>query len=607
MSDFQSREALEVSIFKEIEHEKIMIAAVMNPAVENGVGPMLMRISPKIKTMLKNLTYTGKIYRVKDNENGTTESILGDKIHDVTFDAHVVIFGGTAYHIHKINDRSKFSHILPGIHDVDVMVDLVIDVPFATTRILEPEHPLYIASLERLVKDLKNSSGEGVSIFNQENNILSFILRTMVETIREHIIQETSTERGISRDYGLFVNGRLNPVNLVSPYKPGKSRSNILYEEVVANFYRILVVVEEKMLKVQVEIRCRDRYKNVSSMDHVFEIVMSAKDYNNDNHLYPADNVENINGFDVYDKKKLFQDNLISLINRVSHAKHSGVESLNGRYSSGKCAQDFLRVVYILLHGLQESRPRWVETNMHIWMSGVNDKFQGIVRDMVQNMGREGSPIEMFLFLSKYIEPCISASQIRNIDVFERSDEDTRTRSIGRDFRTIIQEFKKGFPNAKELLEYEERMEFERMMVMSQKEFHDKMNRVNTDLFYMNRLSEQESKITFYLSQDFDIHLDVHVDIPDDIFSGKMRLLSRDGIMSVSSPNFLGGDELRVVRHRQNPKGFYEFVIHDNISIPVTKIDFIKAFNIKYPDVTEVQHDERFWYKAWLKNTKYGK
>lgn len=120
-----STENLEVSIFKDIDHEKTIIAAIMDPDITDGVGPMCIRLVPRLKEMTDNLRYTGKVWIE------TEEDTRADKSHSqmyltVTFDADMIVFGGTAYHLHKINDKSPFAHILSGIHDVDVHVQLVI-------------------------------------------------------------------------------------------------------------------------------------------------------------------------------------------------------------------------------------------------------------------------------------------------------------------------------------------------------------------------------------------------------------------------------------------------------------------------------------------------
>lgn len=50
-----------MSIFKDIDREKTLVAAVMDPNVTDGVGPMVMRLVPKLKTMLDNLRYNGRV------------------------------------------------------------------------------------------------------------------------------------------------------------------------------------------------------------------------------------------------------------------------------------------------------------------------------------------------------------------------------------------------------------------------------------------------------------------------------------------------------------------------------------------------------------------
>lgn len=598
-------EKLEVSIFKDIEHEKTMIAAVMDPNIPNGVGPMLIRLVPKIKTMLDNLRYTGRvrILRSVEDPNGEQEeevdtpSYLTATSHDLTFANDVVVFGGTAYHLHKINDNSPFSHILPGVHDVDVNVKLRVD-GFPSVDDGTPEDPLNVTSVNRLVEGLDNESGHAVSIFDHPDSILSFVLRNMVSTIRDHIIEETQPPRRIARDYDLSVNGNTNKIRLNPPFMFDQGADDFLYSEVVANFFRIKIAFDGGMLKTQVEIKARDSRKGISGIDHAFEAIMIVpKD--NPNWKSPL-STQNIRGIDVYTKKQLFGDNLASLIDRAAANADVKLDMHTRRQFAGKCAQDFLRVVYVLLDGLQEDKPRWVETKSMTRMFGV--RAGADTRDeMMKELGMLGTPIEVFMFLSGYVEPCIKASRIQHMDVFKNEDEIKRTRTVGRDFKEIIDEFKKGFPPGKDLLEEKKKLEL--MMVARHEKLRGESRKAGSKIVAMMKGSEKKGELGYYFNRDSDItmYIETYDEATDEESSWDVRFLRQDGVLKVSSPSYSGGAVLAVASHGDLNDNWYKVVLEDGFEMTFEKHEFINAFKQKYPEVPEPVFDEAVWYKHWLK------
>lgn len=607
-------EKLEVSIFKDISHEKTIIAAVMDPSIPNGVGPMLMRLPPRLKTMIDGLRYTGKVrflesgadtdtssvYAPPKGGDATARSYLTPVSHLLTFDANVIVFGGTAYHLHKVNDNSPFSHILPGVHDVDVNVDIVVHGFPPADRTSEAEHPANNTSVHRLVEGIGNSAGVATSVLEQPDSILSFLLNNMVSTIRNHILDETRSTKGTLRDYEHFVNGKVNKVRLNPPYIFDDDTNGLLYSEIVANFFRIKIVLDRNMLKVQVEIKARDSRKRVSAMDHAFEAIIGVSDTNM-NWKKPHSNT--INGIQVKSKRTLFDDNLASLIDRVASIKEVGNTTFYGRLFAGKCAQDFLRVVYILLDGLQEDKPRWVEARSMTKMFNV--RAGGDIRDaMMIELGKLGTPIEVFLFISSYIEPCITASRIRDIDVFQRDQDIKRTRTIGRDFRDIIDAFKFGFAIGEDLLK--ERAKLERMMVVRHVALREQAKTAGSKVVAMRRGAEQKGKLGYYFNKDFDLTLLIEMldDDTGDEFSGDVRFLRRDGVLTVSGPTYSNGAVLSVARHGDKNAHWYKVVLEDGTEMSFSKITFMNAFKEAYPDVPEPVFDENVWYKQWLKNTR---
>lgn len=82
---------------------------------------------------------------------------------------------------------------------------------------------------------------------------------------------------------------------------------------------------------------------------------------------------------------------------------------------------------------------------MHIGAVST-DEGKETLWTVMKILGVRATPIEVFILLSGQVEPCVKASRIENIDVFRHPDEIQRTRSVGRDFRKIINIFRKGFP-----------------------------------------------------------------------------------------------------------------------------------------------------------------
>lgn len=271
----------------------------------------------------------------------------------------------------------------------------------------------------------------------------------MVSTIRDHIIEGTRGKRSISRDYELFVNGDVHQLRLNTPYNYHEDKSGLLILRSLPTSFASKSCLNQIMLKIQVEVKARDKQKRVSAVDHVFEAIMIISD--NAMNWKGVPQFTEINGIQVKRKQELFHSNMAPLVNRVASITKVGPTTLFGKLFAGKCAQDVLRIVYILLDGLQEDKPRWVETKSTTSILNVEDG-KDICDAMMKELGRLGTPIEIFTFISSYIEPCVTASRSRYMDVFENDEDIKRTGTIGRDFGDIIDAFKSSFAGGEDLL-----------------------------------------------------------------------------------------------------------------------------------------------------------
>lgn len=609
-----TKENLEVSIFKDIDASKTIVAAVMNPSVTSGVGSMMFRLLPVMGTAMGTMTYTGDLRNVTSNapdeethgfnpnakpdEKIEYSTEIAAKNVNFSISNKFFVLGGAAYHMHKINDNSPFARVLPGVHDVDVEFHSHVT---GTGVDLYYEHPFSRSCISRLKEGISSNTGKDVSVLNQPDNILSSILNKMITTIRNHILYETQAPKSIDRDYDLLINGKTHRVRLNPPYTPGLVEEDLLYSEIVSNFYRIRVVDERCMLKVQVEIKARDIDAGFSAMDHAFEVIMlvTRGDSVHHSNMSPPKQVVNIQGIDVFNKKWLFNSNMASLMDRSTAATKIGMGDPKGILSAGKCAQDFLRVVYLLLDGLNSPKPRWVETKSYSKIFGVRSGEYGgeeNMNEMMTKLGQSATPIEVFMFITRYIEPCVRASKISTIDVFRDVEINTRTSTMGRDFRTIVDNFQNSFSQSPELIA--QREDIERRLV----EIHEQKLQISNDIssrvLTAINLSKIKGKLEHHLSRDFEI--DVVLSIGE-IYEGLARVVREDGLLSLSADDYMDGEVITVIGQNMRNRYYYEFKLSNGEDASFDIQDFISVHVEKYPDTLEAyEYKEEFWYKNYL-------
>lgn len=584
MSTEENQENLEISIFKDIDASKTIVAAVMDPSVRRGVGPMLFRLLPALDTAMSTMTYTGDLRKtVVEDVGGFNPNDFGIRDYSEIFANDVeftmtntfLVFGGAAYHLHKTNDNSPFSHILPGVHDVDVALHSIVSGEGVDDAQNVYEHPFSRSCIDRLKNGVSSNGGENVSVLNQPDNILSSILDRMVTTIRHHIASETQAPSGIDRDYDLYINERTHKVQLKFPCTPGIEDPDLLYSEVVSNFYRIRVADEDDMLKVQVEIRARDIDANSSAMDHVFEVIMKVSDTNEDT---PSRFV-NIGGINVHDKEWLFNSNMASLLNRSAAATKLGLDDTDGILSAGKCAQDFLRVVYLLLDGLNTPEPRWVETKSYTRIFGVlPGKLGGEknMKEMVKRLGVLATPIEVFMFITRYIEPCITKSNISMIDVFKDVDSETRTSTIDRDFRDIVDTFQNSFSHSPELLAHKEDIK-RRIAEIREKDLEAAKIERDRNLS-RSILQQSKTRMEHYLARDFEINVLLGI---GEGYEADTRVVCKNGELSLSADGYNRGKKVSVSGHNIVNENTYRFQLSNGEYAIFFIDDFVKALSRK--------------------------
>lgn len=428
-------ERLEVSIFKDLNYTKTFISSIMRTDIRNGLGSTMIELVRALSTGLEDLTYRGLAYTLpgglSTSEHHNRRPTLSDEEFQVKFGCHVSMFGGSAFEMYRQNDSSRFAHVLPGLHDVDTNLFLR-----CSSEQESFEYPISRVSVDRL------RSGQG-SALQQSHSPLSFLLAEVVSIIRTHVEDAVLGGR-IQLEYDLNVKGETHRLSLEQPDHPSGDRT-CLYTELVHDLFRVKIVDEGIMLKVQVEVKPVDRATFESVTDHVFELIIEL-----------TDRLPSLQGFDSafgiirgvnVDKKRIsFFKTTASLLDRsVMYRMHRMMEGKDSRAEAnkakGKCAQDFLRVLYIFLTEMEDSsgaNDTWIheKTNLHTlpMRPGHVIKYR-----MIDKIGNLALPLDIFFFLTSFLEPCVQASTISTIDVFESADET-------HGFREIIETFQEAFP-----------------------------------------------------------------------------------------------------------------------------------------------------------------
>lgn len=428
-----SRERLEVSIFKDLDPNKTLISSVMYRGVENGVGRMMVDLLPVLEREAGDFMYRGRVRIGPPSKHPffntnimATEGVdgyntrLSEDEKVVLTDCKFFLFGGSAYQLHKENDNSKFSHILPGLHDVDLNCFLR---SFCQDKGFE--HPLSRPSIDRL---RKSSNGA----LDQSDDVLSFILNKMVTTIRDHIVR-VSSQHDFVTSYDLTVDETTSQVVLITPDESIED-STCMYSELVADYFRIKIVDEVSLMKIQVEVRPMDSRNRATFTDHAFEMILSLGDAPLNHQPF-----EKILGVNVETKDVLFQNTISALIDRSVNAIQMEEGSACSRNLQGKCSQDFLRIVYVLLEELDKEGGGFATKEMST-IAFKPGRGVPILAKMFETLGPRSTPIKIFIFVSKFVGLCVKATTLTHSDIPVSVSKETFT-----EFDRIISMFRNAF------------------------------------------------------------------------------------------------------------------------------------------------------------------
>ncbi|CAB1105060.1 unnamed protein product [Ectocarpus sp. CCAP 1310/34] len=381
-------ERIETTIFRG-DTKKTIVSAIMDLRVVGGLGDVMMNVARDLTLEMKNFGYTGRCLL------GDPDSDFQHNIQSYQLEACFNIFGGCAYQVHAMNDKSRFAHILPGLHDVDVRGSVkLVGGKDGKGRCAQPFERI---SIDQLFETQAPNPLD-------EPGVLAHVLKKICTIVRRRLLRSDPPLR-----YDRHINDNPFPDRVDVLHAPVSSsrRPGVLHEEVVGDHFLLVIVDEVDLLKVQVEVRAK--LGSVVGVDHVFELIFPVEDWLSDGRCEP---MEHIGGLFVPPKKELFFQNMTSGIERARLSRHA--TWLADKYHAvGKCAQDVLRLTYIILTDL-DAEKSWVNTPAY------DDVVAQLPRTHELNLaaGRyawafhKQTPIEYFAQYMKYMAPCIERSRV---------------------------------------------------------------------------------------------------------------------------------------------------------------------------------------------------
>ena len=423
-------ERLEVSIFRDLDYTKTFVSSVMRTDTPDGMGQTVLGLVRSLSEDLEGLKYTGKMYMWPEYDGkmrwerspDVTVSLSASEENWLSFNPRVSIFGGAAYELYKQREKSPFANVLPGLHDVDAVLHLGC---FSDAG-AHFEHPLSRGSIDRC-----KSAVTGSSAIDQRNSPLSFLLKNIVSIISNHL-----------GDGGVQTKHRLDdatPLVLQRPDLPADGE-NCFYTKEINDVFRVKVVDVGFQLRVQVDITVADEVTRRAVTDHVFELIIALHESSS----FQTDFYRSFNSFEgmlVRRKMTLFFDTTASLMDRAVRSISLDQATAEAKLMKGKCAQDFLRILYIFLTELADTSS-WIHESIPVLQVPVGENH-AIKMKMITTLPERASFVEIFGFLASFIEPCVEASTIPTINVFD-SAESSGVHAL----RDIIDAFQNSFPGS---------------------------------------------------------------------------------------------------------------------------------------------------------------
>ncbi|AAK14562.1 EsV-1-147 [Ectocarpus siliculosus virus 1] len=566
-------ERLEVSIFRE-DKNKTMISSIMNPRVRGGMGTIMLDIARDVTARVPTLCYTGRAWTISRD----LEYTLSDEDVVMNFKTCTYLFGGSVYQIHAENDKSRFSHILPGIHDIDLLCEIFPDPSLVArhgggygsnqelARLFDP--PVVEDLLRKKHDDVLNQPGP-----------MPYVLRELVSTVRKRLKSVTP-----KKYYYRKTDAEPYPDEIeIIPSVLEPDSEELIYQEIVDEIFLIRVAHENINTKIQVEVR--GQMGDFVGHDHVLEIIFDQTKL--ESRIDCGDLVK-VNGIFVDSKKNLFHMNMMSGFSRLTLGKElsdiPGQES-ESHHAFGKCALDVLRLTYIILTDLDSASP-WVTTPVY-------DRAISVELP-ISFKGTAMTPISYFIVYMAFMAPCVDRSGVGR---FQLHDDVTVEGSVNPRASVLMGEILRLFSELSSTTLKEETAKLSKIIQEGSESrtqlFRDR-GRDNTML--INKADRIKQKQTNeWALRDFDLETDATV---RSLWSGgkyhdTVLFQNRSGRMYVTLD---GTNHFHAKKYRVR-RGNIEFTITSTDKANVDAVEF----NYKVVDI--LKNTQNLGTPLYLKNT----
>lgn len=253
---------MEVSIFQKDNPEKVLIGTIMDHRTPT-VGLIILDMIPLLNRAHETFSFSGPVSKgICDTEE--YEWVHAD--NKQYFAGKLVILGDASYVIHSLYNDNSVKSVLPGIHDIDIKAatNITIDTPGFDDGSLETIHSRsYIDKVKEMSPILEG------------NNILSSWLLTMINVTRNHL--------NMNRPNEVYRKAVGNNVIKAKVLKIQEFRDlvdeDVLYKEIVNDYYLLKINDEDTMLKIQIDMTVSSVDGEIVGTDHIFELIVIVDNY----------------------------------------------------------------------------------------------------------------------------------------------------------------------------------------------------------------------------------------------------------------------------------------------------------------------------------------
>ena len=417
----ESVERLETSIFKHISKEKTLVSAVMNPNIDNGMFNIILDIVRLCDIEFKNFEYNGKVFMIRNKTGGDEKIVKGfnpkaaidenkylevyqsEENVNLKMNIDSFVMGGAAYELHSRLSDPRFKVYLPGVHDIDCEVKISLNDEYIRAGIVTP-------FIDVIIEDHKQNGD-----FLNQSSLLSVFLRHIINTCETRLTGSSPLLK-----YSRFMDNKHMFVNVLP--QTVSENDDVLYSNIIDDVFLIKIVEDGNMLKIQIDLLLSDGV--LKDSDHVLEFIfsVSSKRENTAETLsytpFPTDKVVYIENIPVMTTPYLASSALAAGLDRSFKSTQCAFLSDISMFG-GKCSQDFLRMVYIIVSDLGKENP-FVNKKFKskiVYTREGKEFFKGNNKDLMFITHKYASTfIDRFIASVKYLKICIEFSGISLID-----------------------------------------------------------------------------------------------------------------------------------------------------------------------------------------------